>query len=171
MEEGLDLLVKDTEIQNKINEFEDSKPVRLSDLKVTNNNYCHFLYETEHDPRGNSYTDALYMPYYSKNWISTIGYVEFYTGKKYSKFVCYIVPQEDFNTKRLGDGEGARIKIYADEKLVYTSEIITYKTERIDVEIDIKAANYLMIVIDGDYESTIYTPTLNTLLCEPVVYK
>ena len=171
LEEGLDLLVKDTEIQNKINEFEDSKPVRLSDLKVTNNNYCHFLYETEHDPRGNSYTDALYMPYYSKNWISTIGYVEFYTGKKYSKFVCYIVPQEDFNTKRLGDGEGARIKIYADEKLVYTSEIITYKTERIDVEIDIKAANYLMIVIDGDYESTIYTPTLNTLLCEPVVYK
>ena len=54
---------------------------------------------------------------------------------------------------------------------MYTSEIITYKTERIDVEIDIKAANYLMIVIDGDYENTIYTPTLNTLLCEPVVYK
>ena len=71
----------------------------------------------------------------------------------------------------LRNGEGARIQIYGDDELIYSSDIITYKTEGIDVDIDISDVSYLRIEVVKDAFTGLQTPRLDTLLVSPLVYK
>lgn len=170
LEEGLEVLPEDSRLSAKLQEYQTAKPESIILLKITKGESYSFVNQAK-DTRGISYDDALCLDYHFDNWVMYSGNVEMYTGKKYSRFTCTIVPDEDFDTYVLRNGEGARIQIYGDDELIYSSDIITYKTEGIDVDIDISDVSYLRIEVVKDAFTGLQTPRLDTLLVSPLVYK
>lgn len=94
--------------------------------------------------------------------------IEFYTGKEYSTFSCEIVPEAEYSTTK---GYGGRIKIYSDDNLIYTSEVITYKTTSIKVKLDISNTDYLKIKIENVTPGGMASAHADTLLVNPYVQK
>ena len=166
IEDGLDILSNDSELIAKIDEYEEYKPVHLSELVATKREYCSFS-ETEWDPRNVLYTNVLYLISHSSNLIYHGGQIEVFTNKQYSTFSCTIVPEADFTTS---SNSGSMIKIYGDGELLYTSELITYKTSGVNVNIDITNVEYLEINIENIYRG-IHPAYADTLICDPYVSK
>lgn len=128
--EGLDVLPNDSELLAKIDEYEEYKPISIESFTVTASNDGYDFYSSKSDPRGEVNTDVLYLE----------SYVEFYIGGKYSKLVATIDPYQYFRTSIYA---GTQLKIYADDELVYSSPTITYKTDDLEISVDIKNANYI----------------------------
>ena len=166
IEDGLDILSNDSELIAKIDEYEEYKPVHLSELVATKREYCSFR-ETEWDPRNVLYTNVLYLISHLSNTGYHGGQIEVFTNKQYSTFSCTIVPEADFTTS---SNSGSMIKIYGDGELLYTSELITYKTSGVNVNIDITNVEYLEINIENIYRG-IYPAHADTLICDPYVSK
>ena len=83
-------------------------------------------------------------------WSKTYS-AEYYIGKNYDSISLDIVPAICY-----GQSASTTIKIYADDKLVYTSNAITQKTTLFNTgEIKIAGADYVKIVVDVDSEGCI----------------
>ena len=130
IEDGLDILPNDSELLAKIDEYEEYKPISIKSFTVTASNNGYDFYSSRSDPRGEVNTDVLYLE----------SYVEFYIGGKYSKLVATVDPDQNFRTSIYA---GTQLKIYADDELVYSSPTITYKTDDLEISVDIKNANYI----------------------------
>lgn len=115
--------------------------------------------EITSDPRGNTYSNAyvFWAEYFSLN---TGGgyydkpYLEKYLGRKYSDLSLKIIPYKDFD--KYNKNVEAYIKIYADEKLIYTSDRITRKTDCVEVSLSIEDVNYLRIELNAGTDLTNY---------------
>ncbi len=115
--------------------------------------------EITSDPRGNTYSNAyvFWAEYFSLN---TGGgyydkpYLEKYLGGKYSDLSLKIIPHKDFD--KYNKNVEAYIKIYADEKLIYTSDSITRKTDCAEVSLSIENVNYLRIELNAGTDLTNY---------------
>lgn len=121
-----------------------------------------FLYETKtysfngnvtredvlSDPRGNNYNDAYLFggEYYTLN---TGGgkydkpFIEKYIGGEYDSFTAIIIPYKTFD--KYGKNVQAKINIYADNELVYTSNTISRKTEQEQISLSVSGVKYLKI--------------------------
>ncbi len=141
--------------------------VPVKRLVATRSESCSF-FGTATDPRGKDYFDVLLLSSHSSNWIASDGLIEFYTGKEYSVFSCDIVPESGYSTE---SGYGGRIKIYSDDDLVYVSEIITYKTTSIHVDLDISDTDYLKIRIENVNQGGMTYAYADTMLVNPTVSK
>ena len=164
---GLKVLLNDTELKNKISEYNEHAPIPLNEIKVTAGDDYNFL-DSACDPRDNMYSNVLELSSYSANWSSYYGEVEFYFGNQYSNFSCDIVPSDEFST----DSDVASyIKFFSDDKLIYTSEKITYKTTKINVSLDVTGVDYLKIEIENTTEHNLHTKDATTYLVNAQVKK
>lgn len=166
IDEGLTVLPEDKDLLAKVTEYEAYKPVHLSKLIATNGKGYLFA-DTAKDPRNGIYTDVLYMNSSAKNLVYSGGQIEVFTNKQYSSFKCKIVPEAGFTT---ANNSGSMIKIYGDDVLLFTSDLITYKTMGVDVNIDITGVEYLEIKIEN-ISTKSYSVYADTLLCDPYVSK
>lgn len=142
------------------------QPVPIKSLILKNASAHYNLSQTEFDPRGKMYTNVIYLYSSATNGMGFNGKLEVYTERKYSTFSCTLVPQADYSTN---SGAGAYIEIYEDDVLTYTSDLITYKTTAIDVNLDIRNVEYLKIKIINMNKNYPYMANADTLLCNAFV--
>lgn len=151
---GLSVLPDDSTILAKIEGYKAYAPVSLEDITRTNGDDYSFE-DSAKDPRGTVYSNVLLL---ESDWVGgwdhpiLAGEVEFYTARKYSTFECTLVPNDDFSKSE--KAKGGQLQIYADGKLVYTSETLSYKTNGIKVSVNIENAEYITFkVVNNSYES------------------
>lgn len=140
--------------KNKSVELEEKQPVSLSTLTPINigNDWNSELIPewnkgTPTDPFGNSYADAINFIIFpgGTNDYVTEHYAEYRLHGKFSTITGTLVSHE--NIPELGH---SNIKVYADDKLVYTSQLIERKTDPQDFSVDVGGADYVKIVIVVD---------------------
>jgi len=96
------------------------------------------------DVHGNDYGKAQNYSYITCSWRGGESYGEFYLGKAYTSLSFSAAP-----TAQMQLDSKAVLKVYVDDKLMYTSDTITQKTSLFKVEnIDLSGASYLKIVIE-----------------------
>ena len=102
------------------------------------------------DPLGNSYTDSINYTILhgnSHHYHYELS-AEYYIDKKYKSLSFNISPYTDY-----GNEASTTLKIFVDDKLVYTSPAVTRKSNIISIpDIPLVGSTYLKIVVDkGDY--------------------
>ncbi len=91
-------------------------------------------------------------------------------GGEYSKFTATIDPVSYFGT---ASTNGVQLRVLADDELVYSSPTITYRTDDLEVSVDIKNADYLAfeLVYVGGTEKDYWGTTDPILICNATVSK
>lgn len=118
-----------TDVQNRYNLYQSYIPVRLSSLTPWEGDWRAGVQE---DSLGNQYKDALCFRHDT---------TKFKIDGKFTNFKATIAY---FNT---GYADDRMLKIYADDVLVYESDILERDTSPISIDIDITGATY--ITLDG----------------------
>lgn len=168
---GLKILPNNQSLMDKLTEINSSKPTSLSNLLVFNGGWeWNNLAPT--DPFGNDYSSACNYVVFSDYWKNILPqdghlgevdgyrqiYAEYHTDGKYNYLTMQLAPYSTI----CSEGR-VFIQVYADDELVYTSPIITRKTEAFVCEIDISGSEYVKILvnvyigegIDGEDEGAI----------------
>lgn len=121
------------------------------------------------DPIGNTYSNA-YVFWAEYSTLNTGGghydkpFLEKYLGGKYCNLSFGIIPYKDFD--KYNKNVEAYIKIYADEKLLYTSESITRKTGCEEVNLSIENVNYLRIELNAGTDLTNYLNQYSVIIVD-----
>lgn len=131
LQAGLDILPNDPDITEKISSYKEHEPVSIYTLLMRG----YTSHEMRKDSHGDDHSDSLIID----------EYVEFETKGEYKKLSFKASPCEYFSTY---SSCGSYVKVYADDKLVYTSDLITYKTYEFEVNADISGANYVRITVE-----------------------
>ena len=146
--------------QNTISEQENTiKTIPLYETKTYLQEGSITREEITSDPRGNTYSNA-YVFWAEYSTLNTGGgyydkpYLEKYLGGKYSNLSLKIIPYKDFD--KYNKNVEAYIKIYADEKLIYTSASIMRKTDYEEVNLSIEDVDYLRIELSAGTDLTNY---------------
>lgn len=142
------------------------EPVSIKTLILKSSSENYNISQTEYDPRGKMYTNVIRLSSSATNGIVFKGKLELYIERKYSTFSCSFVPESNYSTN---SGAGAYIEIYKDDVLAYTSNLITYKTTSIDVNLDIQNVEYLKVKIINVNKNHPYMANADTLLCNAYV--
>ncbi len=162
------ILPDDGAIKSKIEYYQSYGPMPIKSIVMKSASSHYNFSANERDPRGKMYTNVVYLYSSAINGIGYNGKLELYTERKYSTFTCTLVPESNYSTN---SGAGAYIEIYKDGILAYTSDLITYKTTGIDVNLDIRYTEYLQIKIINVNSSYPYMAHADTLLCDAYVSK
>lgn len=164
LEGNNDSLLQTEPLQTDTPQSTPHTPLKSLILKSSSKHYN--LSQTEYDPRGKMYTNVIYLYSSATNGIGYNGKLELYTEKKYSTLNCSLVPQADFSTN---DGAGAYVEIYKDDLLSYTSDLITYKTNALDIDLDIRGTDYLQIKVINVNPNHPYMANADILICDAFV--
>lgn len=124
------------------------------------------------DPRGNNYNDAYLFggEYYTLN---TGGgkydkpFIEKYIGGEYDSFTAIVVPYKTFD--KYGKNIQAKINIYADNQLVYTSNIISRMTEQEKIALSVSGVKYLKIELAPATELQSYYNQYSVILYDAIL--
>lgn len=96
-------------------------------------------------------------------------YIEKYLGGEYKNFSATIIPHKEFD--EYNKGVEAVIKVYTDDKLVYTSDNITRKTKSKDINLSVDGIDYLKIELCAATDLRSYTNKYNVILENAVLSK
>ncbi len=137
---ALTTLPSNEELTKKKKELEDSKPVPLSDFKITNSE--HFEQITVDDGAAEDSIGNVYAPgNLYKSWEDNgNGLAEIYVGKEYTK-LSGICATSDECTEATG-----RLEIYADDKMIY-SQKFNRKSTPFNIDLDITNCEWLKIQV------------------------
>lgn len=125
------------------------------------------------DSKGNTYNDQLvfyaeFNHYNDGSKSFDKPYIEQYTGGKYSKFKATIIPHKEMD--EYNKGCGAVVKIYADDRLVYTSSTITRKGAAVNVDLNITGVQYLKIQVEPTSSLESYYNNYTIILADAKVF-
>lgn len=143
--DALKLLPDNEELKAKKEKLEAEKPVSLSTLTPINGEF-NWNDGLPTDPFGTTYTDfcnyAIFEGEYG--WKSSkVTTAEYRLYGKYKYLSGALSPHADIDE----DGYG-QVKIYADDRLVYTSPAIDRKTDLVTFSADISGADYVKVVVE-----------------------
>lgn len=137
----------------------------ITSLSALNTFNGEFPWENEYptDTLKNDYTMAVNYAILHASGLSdrhyreTTCFAEYYIAKKYRSISLNIAPAADF-----GESGSAVVKVYVDERLVYTSKTISQKTAKFGTgEIDLTGADYVKIVVEvQEYSCTMISDVL-----------
>ena len=122
----------------------------LSNLKPLNGSFT-WENETPEDPYGNIYMRGVNYSVFRQGsgwkdtfWVDDVsqgGKAEYVVDRKYRKLTMKLNPH-----KEMGENGWGYVKVFADKKLVATSEMIRQKTrETVQFEVDITGATYIEV--------------------------
>lgn len=144
----------------------------LSDFKTYSYDGSYKKEDITSDPRGNTYNDA-YVFYGEYFTLNTGGgkydrpFFEKYIGSNYDEFTAVIIPHDTFD--KYNKNVEAVIKIYANDSLIYTSDKISRKTERIEVNLPISGIKYLKIELNPVTDLTSYYNQYSVILYDAML--
>lgn len=146
-------------IENSSKQENENKIVPLYETKTYLQEGSITREEITSDPRGNTYSNA-YVFWAEYSTLNTGSgyydkpYLEKYLGGMYDEFTMKIIPSKDFD--KYNKSIVAVVKIYADEKLIYTSNSITRKTDCEEINISVDNVNYLKIELNAGTDLSSY---------------
>ena len=130
-------------LKSKLVELEEKQPVSLSTLTPINGGWV-WNEGDPTDPFGVTYTNVnnylILSGNHNNDWGFQHGYAEY---RLYGK--CKTLTASLISHKNIGEDGYSQIKVYADDKLVYTSTDIKRKTDLINFEAEISDADYIKI--------------------------
>lgn len=126
--------------QEQKQEVARNTPVYIKDLDYLSKSAMDFWKDDYRDNLGNQYSyGGLYSTYYS-------GEITYYLNGKYNKLQgTFVLSSRDKNTSK-----SQEVYIYGDEKLLYTSPIITKNFLPEKFEINVSGVQKLTIKVNGD---------------------
>ena len=89
-------------------------------------------------------------------------YIEKYLGGEYKNFSATIIPHKEFD--EYNKGVEAVIKVYADDKLAYTSDNITRKTKSKEINLSVEGTDYLKIELCAATDLRSFTNKYNVIV-------
>lgn len=122
---ALDILPSNSMLKAKLESVEGIKPVSLSNVIMVNQSGWTWNEGMPFDTLGNDYSGTNNFVIADYN-----AYGEFRVNKKYNKLTGCIAPYKDKS-----DDFDWYVQIFADDKLMYTSKIVTRKTDKISFNI------------------------------------
>lgn len=144
LEKVLNIVGDNSKIQDKLDKIKDSKPVPLSEIKMSNEQGLTLEENAMEDVIGKTYTGT---NIFSLNHHGSYNnYGEFYLGGEYTKMSGIITPFSKF-----GEDSAVNIEIYGDDKIKYTLKV-NQKTLATSFEVNLKGVQWLKIKaseIDG----------------------
>ena len=166
----LTILPEDSDITARIEKY---TPVLYR--KLTNNALSGSIRKEDvaTDSKGNTYNDQLvfyaeFNHYNDGSKSFDKPYIEQYTGGKYSRFKATIIPHKEMD--EYNKGCGAVVKIYADDRLVYTSSTITRKGAAENVDLKIAGVQYLKIQVEPTSSLESYYNNYTIILADAKVF-
>ena len=144
-----------TELKTKQTEIENSKPVSLASITALNSGYTG-LWKTNIepwndgapiDPFGNDYSHAInysIVESYGRYNTNGTSYAEYRLYGKYNTITGKLCPYTSIEE----DGD-IYIRLYADDQLIYTSPVITRKTDIFEFSANLNGAEYIKIVAEN----------------------
>ncbi len=140
-------IVSDTEeLQNKITEIEDSIPVPLSDMKLTEvQTFEQITVEqgSVDDTLGNVYAPGNLFKMYTRSTLgggsNDTGFTEIFLNKKYSTFTGTVAVSD--STER---DATVRFEIYSDDKLIYHQDL-TRKSVPVEFNVSVENTDWIKI--------------------------
>lgn len=155
--EALGYYPSEQRLKDKLAEIAAKKPVSFKSINVVNGGF-EWNEGVPEDPFGNDYSyagDYIIFTYDSRDNMDVdrekIGqyycnmnaqYCEVRLYGEYKSLSGTLAPYTSISTNGYG-----YVKIYADDKLVYTSKTIKRKTDAFDFKVDLKGVEYLKIVL------------------------
>lgn len=139
LQTGIKVIGEDTELQEKIDHYNDLKPVRLDELKKMSGSGLDYG-EGISDYYGNDYE---YIVERGVSWSSRVneGTLEYYIGAEYTRMTGYFFLE--------GIAEYPQgLEVYGDDNLLYSSEI-SEKDQPQYFEIDLNGVEWLKIYMEG----------------------
>ncbi len=159
--DAINILDSDEALQKLLDEIDNSEPISLNTLDTFqtggNMQFSKQTKRTIKDNLGDSYTDFILVPSYSS---SNGNFAVYKLNKQYTKFTGKACVNFDY---RSSDSEEKVIKIYGDDKLLYTSQGIKAGVEPFDISVDITGVDKLRIEMDstGSFSYFIGNPTIS----------
>lgn len=138
LENAVSAMPDNEKINAKLNEINETKPITLSDIKVTNSDKFEQITDNAvEDTIGNTYAPGnLYEVYeYYGN-----GFGEFYLGKEYKKLTGVVAPSD-----KCGNCTG-RLEIYSNDKMIHSVKF-NRKTTPVTIDLDISNSEWLKIQV------------------------
>jgi hypothetical protein len=122
--------------------FSNSTAVSLSTLKPIGGGFT-WNDGYPSDPFGTDYSNSVnYYIFHNDNYKSRTSYAEYKTDQEYTNLTFTISPYDDF-----GEDGSTYVKIYVNDVLRYTSDMIKRISEPQDISLDISDANTFKIEI------------------------
>lgn len=178
LNEGKSIVYNDDKIKDKLEDINDSMPIKLSNLKNSASRYFDLNIEkTLEDTVGNKYSSGNSFITYAEGE-SNYGYATFYLGKEYKSFTGTIAVSDESENRNDTQLEGW-IEIYSksgDEyNQLWTSPILSRMTSPVTIpEIKLTDAEWLEIRYynNGEYWSLAAGyHSLRIILADGTIYK
>jgi hypothetical protein len=119
----------------------------LRDLKPSSTK-LYELPDLVEDKFGNVYRNAIWLnPYQGES------YVEYYIGKSYTSLKLTLAAAENFGDKRVTAGNEIPadvVSVLGDERALFVSDSIDYKSKPIDIEVDVTDQEYIRISVKSN---------------------
>ena len=164
LEESLKYVKKDSEeyknIKDLYNKYEDKKPALLVSQKVVDYDYSTYGYNYSKTINNKEYTSYLSFLVNGKTLSRTYD-----LDKKYKTLKGKILTDGSWSK----DFEG-EIKIYGDDKEIYSSKTIKYDTKDINIKVDVSEVKNLKIEFNTKSSESSFT-SYYIYLVEPYLYK
>lgn len=111
------------------------------------------------DVAGNYYTDLLNYSIMVDEYGSNNGYIEYALNERYATFSFEYMPYYGY-----GASSEIYIRIYVNDVLRYTSPLITAKTEKVAVSLDVSDAEYIKVCMDSVDSTSSKIVIMNAIL-------
>ena len=157
VQQGQEYYPNEERFRDKLTEIEEKRPVSFKVIEKFNGGF-EWDTGTPEDPFGNDYSnDGDYIVYTGKGY----DYTE-YDQAKHASFYCKYKESRIYGKYKKMTGTLAPhasiekdalclIKVFGDDKLIYTSKFITKKTDAFTFTVDISNVDYLKVVLYTSY--------------------
>lgn len=157
LEAALKVLPGNESLKTKLDAVKAKQPVALSTLTPINGGW-EWNEGVPTDPFQNTYTNVTNFKIFYGEYEDTYS-AEYRLYGKYKTLTGSAVSHADIT-----ENGNSQIKIYADEKLVYTSPSIVRKTDLFDFVADVSGADYVKIVVEVKDNHVLYGRGTNALI-------
>lgn len=146
-------LPQDEVLQSKLDAVKAQQPIPITTLlEINKDQWSDWNAGSPTDPFGNDYSGAcnfIILGFYGRN--VNEHYIEYRLYGEYSRLTGSIAPQIETDVNYV-----ARLQVYADDVLVYTSPDVGRKTDAIPFSVNVSGAEYIKIVVStGGYSKVI----------------
>lgn len=146
LESATKLLPNNKTLSDKLETVKANQPVPLSTLTPINGGW-NWNEGTPTDPFEKTYTNVSNFTIFNSNYYRFDGIKEYYSEYRlYGKYKT--ISGSMISHVDIPENGYSQIKIYADDKLVYTSPNIERKTDLLNFNVNISGADYIKITVD-----------------------
>lgn len=172
LDTALSTLPDSTALTELREQTEENQPVKLCDIKVAESEYYEQITElvVTEDSMGNQYNPGNLFKvscYFGSSSDIKKGYAKYYLNGDYTKLKGTIVAADD------SEITGCVLTVYGDNKILYTSNLITRSTSPLAFDLDVTGITWIHMEfsVPEDTEGAEWDRWMRVLLADMTLYK